>query len=319
MAEKPAPTGVRKAAMLLLALGVDASTEVLRHLNQSTAYEVIREASRLGSLDSAGAAPVIQDFLASLPSAKAMGGKAFASEVLKRAFGDEQLLSIEFLKQVDRNQLLEVVQKEHPQVVAFILSYVGPDVAGGILAALPPEQQVDIAQRIAKMETPQREVLVHLERTLSQRLSFLSADNLEVGGTESLVEIMRSVGRNAEQNILEGLARQEPELAEDLKKMMFVFEDLVLLDDRALQRVLKEIEGKTLALALRRASPEIVNRINSNLSERARTIMKEDMEALGRVRARDVDRAQSEVVSVVRRLEEAGELRVDREEEEEFV
>jgi len=182
----------------------------------------------------------------------------------------------------------------------------------------PRRAQLDIARRIARSETPQREGIKHLVRSLSNRLNFLGADRVgeeEIGGIESLVNIMKGVGREVEQNILHGFETVEPELADELKKNMFVFDDLVLLDDRSMQKLLKEVDGKILALSLKRAPAAISDLILRNLSERARKILQEDMEAMGKVRVRDVDQAQTAMVGAVRRLEEAGEIQLTREDE----
>lgn len=312
-------SGVKKAATLLLCLGVDAAVEITRHLEQSLAYDVIREAARINALDQREVREVLSDFIGDLPDVKrSPSGRRFAAEVLRRSFGHEQATSIDFLKRLDRNQLHDVVENEHPQVAAFVLSYVHPETASALLASLEPERQVEIARRIAHTEAPQREGVAHLVRSLSARLNLLgAADRVteDVGGVDTLVDIMKNVGREVEQNILLGFDQDEPDLGEQIKKQMFVFEDLVMLDDKAIQKVLKEVDGKVLALALRQASGEIADLLTSNLSERARKILLEDMEAMGRVRVREVDQAQSEIVSIVRRLEGSGEIIVSREDE----
>ena len=315
MAERNA---VKRAALLLLVLGVDASVAITKRLEQSIAYDIIREAAKIKALEPEGVQDVLKQLINELPDVRrAPSGKRFASEVLKQSFGDEQTNSIDFLKRLDRIQLEDIVTTEHPQVAAFVLSYVHPENASALLETLEPERQIDIARRIARSETPQREGIKHLIRSLSNRLSFLGAERVgeDVGGIDSLVDIMKGVGREVEQNILLGFEDTEPELAEELKKSMFVFDDLVLLDDRSLQKVLKEVDGKILALALRRAPEEISEFILRNLSERAKSILKEDMEAMGKVRVKDVDQAQTAIVGAVRRLEESGEIQLSREDE----
>ena len=303
----------------MLILGADASVEICKRLEHSLAYDIIREAAKINSLEAEEIKEVLVDFVNGLPEIKrSPSGKRFAAEVLKRSFGEDQASSIDFLKRLDRTQLYDVVQTEHPQVAAFVLSYIHPDTASALLASLEPDRQLEIAQRIARSETPQRDGIKHLVRSLSNRLNFLGAAERvgeDVGGIDSLVGIMKNVGREVEQNIISGFEEREPDLAEELKKRMFVFDDLILLDDRALQLVLKEVDGKVLALALRRASKEISELILRNLSERARNILKEDMQAMGKVRVRDVDKAQTQIVSCIRRLEEAGEIQVSREDE----
>ena len=316
-AEQPM-SGARKAAILLLSLGVEATLEITRHLDQSIVYDLMRDISRMATVDSEIGGAVLQEFLQRLPRvAEAPSGKQFVAEIMKRSTGgDDPMTNIDFLRRLDKNQLLEIVRTEHPQVVAFILSYIAPDQAGALMAELTPEQQVEIASRIATSEHPQRETLAHLARSLGSRLNFFNSDNnMEVGGVDSLVRIMKGVGREVEQNILNGFSESKPELAEELKRNMFVFDDLVLLDQKSLQRVLKEVGGKSLAMALKRASNEILGLIQQNMSERARKILDEDLAALGKVKVKDVDMAQSGIVAIVRALEESGDISVGREDE----
>ncbi len=308
----------RKAALLLMTLGVDTAVEVSKLLDQSLAYDVIREAAKMQNIEESESEKVLREFLELAPAMKGVpSGKRFAAEVLRRSFGEEQSTSIDFLKRLDRSHLQDIVETEHPQVASFILSFVSPDVASQLLASLPAARQADIARRIATAEPPQREGITHLVRSLSNRLSFLGTENVgeEVNGVDALVSIMKNVGRDVEQNILASFEELEPALAEEIKKQMFVFDDLVLLDDKSLQKVLREVDGKILALALRNASADIIKLIERNLSERAKNILREDIESAGKVRIRDVEVAQTQVVSIVRRLEEAGEIVVSKEEE----
>lgn len=306
-------TNVKRAALLLLALGVDASVDVAKRLQQSVAYDIIREAVKIKHLEPDEIKDVLKGFLEQLPDVKRTpSGKRFAAEVLKRSFGDDQASSIDFLKRLDRSQLCEIVETEHPQVAAFVMSYIHPDSASAIMAGLEPELQLDIARRIARSEAPQREGIKHLVRSLSNRLNILGAERVgeDVGGLDTLVNIMKSVGRETEQNILLGFQQSDATLAEEIKKNMFVFDDLTVLDDRAMQKVLKEVDGKILALALRRAPEALSKFILGNLSERARNILNEDMQAMGPVPVSDVDKAQSAIVASVRRLEESGQIKI---------
>lgn len=315
MAER---NSVKRAALLMLVLGVDASVEVAKRLEQSVAYDIIREAAKIKALDPEMVKDVLKQLIDELPDIRrAPSGKRFASEVLRQSFGEDQASSIDFLKRLDRVQLEDIVSTEHPQVAAFVMSYVHPENASALMASLEPERQLDIARRIARSEAPQIEGIRHLVRSLSNRLSFLGAERVgeDVGGMETLVNIMKGVGREVEQNILLGFEDVEPELAEELKKSMFVFDDLELLDDRSMQKILKEIDGKILALALKRTSEAISEFILRNLSERARKILQEDMESMGKVRVKDVDQAQTAIVAAVRRLEESGEIQLSREDE----
>ena len=312
-------TGTQKAVILLLNLGVEAAIEVTKKMDRSVAYDLMRHCANLQEVDGGDSEVVLEDFLVRLKKAGSPTGREFVGEVMKHAFGgDDPLTSIDFLKRLDRAQLLEITQNEHPQVAAFVLAYVQPDMAAQLLSELSPEQQLEVASRIAVAEPPRREVLNQLARTLGARFNnFVTPDSVgtEVGGLDSLVRIMKGVGREVEQNILTGFSENRPDLAEELKKNMFVFDDIVYLEDRSIQKLLKEVDGKVLALALKRANQGILDLISRNLSERARNILKEDLDAAGKVRLKDVDKAQSEVVSVVRRLEEAGEISLGRDDE----
>ena len=312
--------GSKKAALFLISLGVESAIEVTKKMERSSAYDLLRQASKINNLDPDESYLVLQEFTNMLQSSAHMpSGKEFVSTVMEEAFGgDDPLNNIDFLRRLDKPQLLEIVRNEHPQVAAFVLSYISSEQAAVLMSELSPEQQLDVAARIAISEPPQREALSHLARSLGSRLNnFFSGDPtaVEVGGVPALVKIMKTVGREVEQNILNGFAETRPELAEELKKNMFVFDDLSGLDDKALQRVLKEVDGKVLALALKRASQEILDMIRRNMSERARNILMEDLDAAGKVRLKEVDKAQSDIVNAVRRLAESGEIVVSRENE----
>jgi flagellar motor switch protein FliG len=215
--------------------------------------------------------------------------------------------------------LVEIIQNEHPQVIAFILSYLPYDKAGDILQTLTAEEQTDIAYRISTMQTPNPIALKHLDHVLGEKLNLLSSSaDMEVGGVDSLVKIMRGVGRKSEKTILENLETVDPELSKEIKGKMFVFEDIVQLDNRSIQKVLKDVNMNSLALALKKCSTEISDLIMGNLSERARAVLMEDISVMARVPLRDVEMAQQEIVEIIRRMEEAGDI-VIRKEEEEYV
>lgn len=312
-------SGTKKAAVLLLALGTDDTVEVTRHLDPAMAYDVIREVAKMEMVPEQVTTSVLTEFLSRVPK----GGtgehpKRFAQEVLKRSFGQEKASSLDFLRRVDRGQLVDIVNSEHPQVVAYILSVLKPDQASELLAILPPEQQVEIARRIATTESPTPEVLGHLTRTLSSRLNLSTTekDEEQTGGLESLVGIMKNANRTVEQNILTRLEDADPSLAEELRKRMVVFEDLATMDDRSVQRVIQEVDRKVLALALKQCPDPVKDKVLHNLPERARNILMEDIQAAGRVRVAEVEKAQSEIAAAVRRLESEGEIVVSRDSEQ---
>lgn len=313
-------SGAKKAAILLLALGTDDTVEVTRHLDPAMAYDVIREVAKMDLVPEQVTTAVLGEYLARAP--KGGGGenpKRFAQEVLKRSFGQDRASSLDFLRRVDKGQLVEIVRSEHPQVVAYIMSVLSPEQSSELLALLPPEQQVEIARRIANTETPQPGVLNHLARVLSSRLNLSSAEGEEVeqaGGVESLVGIMKSVTRTVEQNILSQLEAVDPTLADELRKRMVVFEDLANLEDRAVQRVIQDVDRKVLAMALKQCPDVVKDKVLNNLPERARNILVEDMQAAGRVRVAEVEKAQSEIAASIRRLEREGEIVVSRDSEQ---
>lgn len=312
-------SGTRKAAILLLALGADDTVEVTRHLDAAMAYDVIREVAKMEMVPEQVTTAVLDEFLTRVPKAgSGENPKRFAQEVLKRSFGQERASSLDFLRRVDRGQLMEIVHSEHPQVVAYILSVLSPEQSSELLAGLPSEQQVEIARRIATIEPPQPEVLSHLTRSLSGRLNLTTSENQEEqsGGLESLVGIMKNANRTVEQNILTRLEDVDPALADELRKRMVVFEDLALMDDRSVQRVVQEVDRKILALALKQCPDAVKDKVLSNLPERARNILQEDIQAAGRVRVAEVEKAQSEISAVVRRLESEGEIVVSRDSEQ---
>jgi flagellar motor switch protein FliG len=261
------------------------------------------------------------------------GGIDYARELLEKALGAARAEAIlarlvstlkarpfSFARKTDPNQLLNFIQNEHPQTIALILAYLNPEQAGMILSALPPETQVDVAKRIAMLDRTTPEILKEIEDTLEQRLSaFAIEDYTMAGGIDSAVEILSLVDRTTEKTILDALEEDDPELAEAILKRMFVFEDIITLDDRAIQKVLREIDTRDLALALKTASEEVAGRIYKNMSKRAADMLKEDIEFMGPVRLRDIEEAQQKIVSTIRRLEEAGEIIISRGGEDEIV
>ena len=261
------------------------------------------------------------------------GGINYAREVLEAALGKEkarmiierltatlQVRPFDFARKTEPTQILSFIQNEHPQTIALVLAYLRPEQASLILSALPPEKQVDVARRIATLDRTTPEVLEDIESTLEQRLSAYEIhDYTAAGGIDSAVEILNQVDRATEKTIMEALEEDDPELAEEIRKRMFVFEDIVTLDDRAIQLIIREVDSRDLALALKTASEEVADRIYRNMSKRAANLLKEDIEFMGPVRLRDIEEAQSRVVSVVRRLEESGDLIISRGEEDELI
>ena len=219
----------------------------------------------------------------------------------------------DFARKADPAQLLNFIQNEHPQTIALILAYLKPEQAAIILSSLSLEKQADVAARIATMDSTSPEIIKEVERILENKLaSMVTSDFTSAGGIETIVDILLSVDRGTEKHIMESLEMRDDELAEEIKKRMFVFEDIVKLDNRSVQRFLREVDNNDLALALKSTSEEVANVIFSNMSKRLQEMIKEDMEFMGPVRLRDVEEAQQRIVNVIRRLEDAGEIVVSR-------
>jgi flagellar motor switch protein FliG len=250
------------------------------------------------------------------------GGIEYAREVLERALGPQKAMGIinrltstlqvrpfDLIRKTDPGQLLNFIQSENPQTIALIMAYLDPDQAAIILSALPQDRQADVAKRIATMDRTSPEVIKEVERVLERKLSsVVSQDYTSSGGVQAVVEVLNRVDRGTEKTIMDTLEVQDPELADEIKKLMFVFEDIIQLDDRAVQLVLREIDSKELALALKGASEEVKNKIEKNMSKRAAEILRDEMQYMGPVRLRDVEEAQQRIVTVIRKLEDAGEI-----------
>jgi len=209
--------------------------------------------------------------------------------------------------------VLNFIQGEHPQTIALIMSYLEPEQAAAILSSLPSERQTEVARRIAIMDSTSPEIIREVENTLEKKISSLGAqDYTSAGGINSIVEILNYVDRSTEKTILETLEVQDPVLSEEIKKLMFVFEDIIKMDDRSIQLVLREVESKDLALALKGSNEEVQEKIKKNMSQRAAEMLEEEMVFLGPVRLRDVEEAQQQIVNVIRRLEDSGEIIISR-------
>jgi flagellar motor switch protein FliG len=321
-------TGKQKAAILLISLGPDVSASVYKHLSEEEIEKLTLEISGVRKVDPQTKEEVMEEFhqIALAQDYISQGGIAYAKTVLEKALGTEQATNIinrltsalqvrpfDFARKADPGQILNFIQNEHPQTIALILSYLDPGQAGQILSELPQEMQADIARRIALMDSTSPEIINEVEQILERKLSAtVTQDYTQTGGIEAVVEVLNGVDRSTEKTILDALEIQDPELAEEIKKRMFVFEDIVTLDNRAIQRVIRDVDNEDLLLALKVASEEVKSIIFKNMSTRMAETFKEEMEIMGPVRLRDVEEAQSRIVSVIRRLEEAGEIVIAR-------
>ena len=327
--------GRRKAAILLVSLGTEASAEIFKHLRQDEIDELTLEIASLGPVSSSVKQEVLQEFYDTAVAQEyiAEGGIDYARVLLERALGPEkanevlarlssaiQVSPFEFLRRTDSAQILNVIANEHPQTIALIISYLPPDTAAQVLSALPPELQSEVAMRVAIMDRTAPEVIREIERVLERKLSsVLTQDFTAAGGIKALVDVLNQVDRSTERTILEALDEQNPELADEIRKLMFVFEDILLLDDRSIQQVLREVDNKELSLALKGTSEEVKEKIFRNMSERAAAIIKEDLQFMGPVRLKQVEEAQQRIVTVIRKLEDAGQIVIARSGEDELI
>lgn len=321
-------TNKQKAAILLITLGPDISSQIFKHLREEEIDKITLEIANQRKVPQEQKDKILTEFHQMLIAKDyiSSGGLEYAREILEKALGAEKAVAIinrltsslqirpfDFARKTDPAQLLNFIQNEHPQTIALIMAYLQPEQSGVILSSLPPDRQVDVAKRIATMDRTSPDVLKDVERILERKLSSLvTQDFTAAGGVDAIVEVLNRVDRTTERTIIENLEIQDPELAEEIKRRMFVFEDIVLLDDRSLQLVLREIESKDLALALKASSSEVGEKIYKNMSKRAADMLREEIEFMGPVRIRDVEEAQQKIVNVIRRLEESGEIVVAR-------
>lgn len=321
-------TGRQKAAILLISLGPDVSAQVYKHLTGEEIEKLTLEIASVRKVDSTLKEDIVDQFhnLAIAQDYISQGGIGYAKSVLEKALGESEAMDIinrltstlqvrpfDFARKADPTQILNFIQNEHPQTIALILSYLESVQAGQILSELPQEVQADVAKRIALMDRTSPEIVNEVENILEQKLSStVTQDYNAAGGIEAVVEVLNSVDRSTERTILDALEIQDPELAEEIKKRMFVFEDIVTLDNRSIQRVIRDVENEDLQLSLKVASEEVKDIVFKNMSQRMAETFKEEMEFMGPVRLRDVEEAQSRIVAIIRRLEEAGEIVIAR-------
>lgn len=333
--KKTALTGRQKAAIFLIAVGNEVSAEVFKHLREDEIEQITFEIARLEKITPEDKEKVLIEFNELMMAQEFItnGGIDFARGLLEKALGNQKAIDIinrltsslqvrpfDFIRRTDPQHLLNFIQNEHPQTIALILSYLDPNKASNILSNLPHVIQADVAKRIATMDRVSPDVLREVERVLERKLSTLaSEDYTSAGGIDSVVEILNLVDRGTEKTIIEALEEEDPELAEEIKKRMFVFEDIVLLDDRAIQKVLREVDNQDLAKALKSVDSEVQDKIFKNMSKRAANLLREDMDFMGPIRLKDVEDSQQKIVNIIRKLEDQGEIVVARAGEEELV
>lgn len=318
----------KKAAAIIISLGTDYAAQIYKHLREEEIEQLSTEIAVLQKLTSEEVEKILNEFYELCLAQKFIteGGIEYAKGILDKAIGAQKssilidkiskslkAKAFSFLRKADPKHLMTFIQNEHPQTIALILSYARPEQSAAILTDLPKEIQVDVVKRIAAMDRTSPEIIKEVERTLEKKFStIVSVDFTEIGGINYMAEILNSVDRATEKYILEELSKKEPTLTEEIRKRMFVFEDIVSLDPKAIQRILSEVDTKDLNISLKGSSEEVIEIFHSNMSTRMSEIMREEAQYLGGVRLHEVEEAQQRLVSIVRRLEEAGEIYIVR-------
>ncbi|MDR1700353.1 MAG: flagellar motor switch protein FliG [Lachnoclostridium sp.] len=320
--------GVQKAAILLITLGPEKAASIFKHLKEDEIEQLTLEIANIRNVSPNAKEDVLNEFYQICLAQQYIseGGISYAKDLLEKALGSDkakevlgkltaslQVRPFEFIRKTDASQILNFIQEEHPQTIALILSYLSPTQAAGIIGSLTPDKQSDVAKRIAMMDRTSPDVIKEVENILEQKLaSLVNQDYTIVGGVDAIVEILNTVDRGTERYILENLEIEEPELADEIRKKMFVFEDILTLDDRSIQTVLREIENSEVAIALKGANEDVQEAIFNNMSTRLSAMIREDMDFMGPVRLKDVEEAQQKIVGIIRKLEESGEIIISR-------
>ena len=328
-------SGRQKAAIFVISLGPDRSSEVMKYLKDEEVEALTFEIARIDHVDPAQKDAILKEFheLMLAQDFIISGGIDYAREVLERSLGSQKAMDIinrltsslqvkpfDFVRRTDPQHLVTMLQHEHPQTIALILAYLESKKASEVISQLPVDVQADVAKRVAKMDRTTPEVLREVERVLERKLSTLASEDFSsAGGIDAIVEMLNLADRSTEKSIIETLEEEDPELAEEIKKRMFVFEDIVLLDDRSIQKVLREVDTGDLSKALKSVDEEVKEKIYRNMSKRAVALLKEDMEFIGPIRLHDVEESQQKVVNIIRKFEDEGEIVIARAGEDEMV
>lgn len=321
-------SGLQKAAILLISLGSDLSGKILQqNFHDEDIEKISQQISMMERIPKDVQGSVIEEFnqLARAREYLAAGGLEYARDMLERAVGKEKAVRIldkvsitiknrpfGNIRKNDPRNLFNFIKDEHPQTIALVLTYLHPEQASLILSSLQPETQADIAKRIALIDRVSPEVLKNIEQVLERKLSVMTVHDEVVGGVKPLVDILNKVDRSTEKTILEELEVKDPELADNVRKMLFVFEDIVKLPDASIQRVLREVDTKDLARAIKGANEAVADVIYKNMSRRASDMLRDDIKFMGPVRLRDVEESQQRIVQIIRQLDESGEIIIAR-------
>ncbi|WP_125141524.1 flagellar motor switch protein FliG [Clostridium transplantifaecale] len=333
--EKTMMNPAEKAAAVISIIGAETASEVFKYLNDGEIEQISIELARLPRLNEAEIEDISKEFYECCVTQKVIseGGKDYAKEVLEKAFGQQQARnlmdrvtkalktkSFGFIRKVDYKSLMSVVQNEHPQTLAMILSYATPEQASRIIVNLPRETQIDVVERVANMDRAYPTAVKIVEDVVRRKIgSSESEEAMEVGGLNYIADVMNHVDRSTERDIFDELNIKNPQLAENVRKLMFVFEDIAYLDPLSIQRFIRDIDSKDLAVALKVANKEVTNAIFSNMSNRMRESIQTDMEYLRNIRMSDVEEAQQRIVGTIRRLEEDGEIVISKDGKDEII
>ncbi|MCB6609776.1 flagellar motor switch protein FliG [[Clostridium] symbiosum] len=333
--EKTMMNPAEKAAAVISIIGAETASEVFKYLNDGEIEQISIELARLPRLNDAEIEDISKEFYECCVTQKVIseGGKDYAKEVLEKAFGQQQARnlmdrvtkalktkSFGFIRKVDYKSLMSVVQNEHPQTLAMILSYATPEQASRIIINLPRETQIDVVERVANMDRAYPAAVKIVEDVVRRKIgSSESEEAMEVGGLNYIADVMNHVDRSTERDIFDELNIKNPQLAENVRKLMFVFEDIAYLDPLSIQRFIRDIDSKDIAVALKVANKEVTNAIFSNMSNRMRESIQTDMEYLRNIRMSDVEEAQQRIVGTIRRLEEDGEIVISKDGKDEII
>lgn len=328
MARSEKNTGRQKAAIFLIGLGPERSAEVMKHFSDEEIEQLTLEIANIQKIPNEQREKIFEEFYQLYMANEyiAKGGIGYAKEILEKALGNQKALNIinrltsslqvrpfDFVRKADPAQLISFIQGEHPQTIALIMAYLDSEQSAVILSSLPADLQSEVARRIAILDRTSPEIIKEIEGVLEKKFSNLvTHDFSTAGGVEAIVQILNRVDRTTEKAILETLEIQDPDLTEEIKKLMFIFEDIIHLDDRSVQQFLREVDQKDLALSLKGSSEEVKNKVKKNMSKRAAELIEEELEFMGPVRLRDVEEAQQRIVGIIRRLEESGEIVISR-------
>jgi flagellar motor switch protein FliG len=332
--EYPDYTGQQKTAILLVTIGSEISSEIFKYLQEDEIDSLTFEIARFEAIEPDQKDVVLQEFHKLMTANRfvSTGGIDFVREVLEKSFGSQKAIDIinrltsslqirpfEFIRRTDPAHIFNIIQAEHPQTIAVVMTHLPSNSASVIMESLPHNIQSEVARRIAIMDKPGPEVMREIERVLEKKLSLLSDEYYNAAGIDNIAEILNLVDRASERKIIETIEDKDPELAKEIKKRMFVFENIVILDDRSIQRVMREVDPQEWTKALKGEDTGIQNMIFKNMSRRAADILKEDIDDSGSLRLKDVEESQKNIVSIIRRLEDAGEIVIDHTGENELV